>query len=321
MIFEKKVIDLYKKTLLKRHDPTGAVFYFGKDDFPGLCFDELSFKGNKGQRLIGGFYYRGAKRSDKIVVFDHGMGCGHAAYMQEINLLTENGYTVFSYDHTGTGSSDGEHIGGFSQSLADLDQAMTALKAMPELADTKFAVIGHSWGGYSTMNIPAFHPEITHVVALAGFISPKAIQKQFLRGALSLYRKVIFKIEENALPDYCERDARQSLKKTDAKALIIHSVDDDTVSFKAHFDALRKEFRESERVSFLTVADKRHHPHYTKSAVLCEDEFKREYKRRLKSSLLTSDKEKSEFRDSYDWVKMTEQDGDLWREIISFLNS
>ena len=320
MIFSKAITNYYKKELLKRFDPDGSVFYFGKNDFPGLCMDEFSFVGDKGQKLVGGFYYRGERRYDRVIVFDHGMGCGHAAYTTEVNLLTEKGFTVFTYDHTGTLNSEGEHIGGFSQSLSDLDHAMNALKAIPELKDTRFSVIGHSWGGFSTMNIATLHPEITHVVALAGFISPKAIQKQFLRGLLSPYRKDVFKLEEEILPNYCNFDARESLKKTDAKALIIHSKDDAVVSFKSHFEALRREFSESDRVEFLVLDNKGHHPHYTQDANAYEEEFSTEYKLRKKSNLLSTQEEKDTFRNSFDWAKMTEQDMDVWNKILDFLN-
>ena len=157
MIFEKKILGFYKKILLRRHDPDGSVFYFKKEDFDGLCSTDTSFLGDKGQRLSAHFYYRGEKRYDRLVMFDHGMGCGHAAYMREINEITKRGYTVFTYDHTGTLESEGESIGGFSQSLSDLDRAVKFVRSLVEYKDAKIAVIGHSWGGFSTLNISALH--------------------------------------------------------------------------------------------------------------------------------------------------------------------
>ena len=85
MIFEKKILSIYKSIMLVRHDSDGSVFYFSKEDFPGLLSEDLSFRGNNGQKLNGHFYYRDKKRTDKLVFFEHGMGNGHVAYMNEIN--------------------------------------------------------------------------------------------------------------------------------------------------------------------------------------------------------------------------------------------
>ena len=320
MIFEKKIVDMYKKTLLKRHDPDGTLFYFSKDDFPGMCAEEYSFSGDKGQPIAAYLYYKGEKRTDRLVMFEHGMGNGHAAYMQEINVLCEHGYTVFTYDHTGTRCSGGDNIGGFSQSLSDLDRAVSFVRSMPEYSDTDISVIGHSWGGFSTMNIAARHPDITHAVALAGFISPKAVQEQFFSGFLKFYRKAIFKDECEKFPDYAMTDARESLKNTKTKVLIIHSRDDKTCHFKNHFEALKSAVSGNENVEFLALDGKGHNPNYTESAVKYKDEMSAVLTAKNKKNALCTDEAKAAFQSSWDWVKMTEQDMDVWQKIFVFLD-
>ena len=320
MIFEKFIVNFYKKAFLTRHDPNGKVFYFSKEDFEGLEFLECGFLGNNGQKLFGGFYYRGERRTDRLIIFEHGMGCGHAAYMREINLLTERGFTVFAYDHTGTYRSEGDSINGFSQSLADLDKAISMIKEHPEYKDAKIAVIGHSWGGFSTMNIAAIHPEITHVVPISGFVSPFEIQSQFLSGFLKHYRKAVFKLECETLPDYCGFDGRKSLKGSKTKALILHSRDDAIVSFDKHFDALRASLSGSENVEFMPLDGKGHNPNYSKEAVALLQKFNADMKYKNKKKLLKTDKAKAEFVASYDWYKITEQDTDVWDKIVDFFN-
>lgn len=319
MIFEKKILQVYKKKLLRRLDGDGSVFYFGKEDFPGLCADDVSFLGDKGQRLYGHFYYREKRRHDKLVMLDHGMGCGHVAYMREIDEITRRGYTVFTYDHTGTRESEGENIGGFSQSLCDLDRAVKFVRNETEYKDAKIAVIGHSWGGFSTLNIPALHPEITHVVALAPFISPRAIQEQVMRGVLKFYREAVFRLEEENFPDYAHFDGRESLKNASTKALIIHSRDDKTCLFDNHFGKLEEALKDGERVEFLALDGKEHHPHYSLEAVKQRKEYNAALKKRRKKKELTERSELEAFARSYDWYKMTEQDEDVWNRIFNFL--
>ena len=320
MIFEKKVLGMYKGALLRRQDPDGSLFYFSKDDFEGMECEDLSFTGDKGQKLSAHFYYKGEKRTDRLVMFEHGMGAGgHTSYMQEINLLTDRGYTVFTYDHTGTRESEGESIYGFSQSLVDLEHAVSFVKTLPEYAKADISVIGHSWGGFSTMNIPSRHHNVKHVIALAGFISPKVIQEQMCTGLLKFYRKALFKTELDAFPDYANTDARKTLKKAKAKALIIHSRDDKTCFFDNHFEALRRALSECDNVEFLAVDGKGHNPNYTVEAVKYKDEMAAELTRKNKAGELKTDEAKAEFRSSWDWAKMTEQDMSVWGKIFEFL--
>lgn len=319
MIFEKKISDIYKKKLIRRLDGDGSVHYFGKEDFDGLMADDCSFLGDKGQRLYGHFYFRGKRRCDRLIMLDHGMGCGHVAYMREIDEITKRGYTVFTYDHTGTRSSEGENIGGFSQSLSDLDRAVKFVRSRDEYKDTEISVIGHSWGGFSTLNIAALHPEISHVVALSPFISPKAIQEQVLRGFLKFYRSAIYKIEADALPEYAHFDGRESLKGARTKALIIHSRDDATCLFDNHFRKLMEALKDEEQVEFLALDGKDHHPHYTCEAVRLRNEYNAALREKRKKKELTERCELEAFAKSYDWWEMTEQDEDVWQRIFEFL--
>ena len=319
MIFQKLVLNKFKRILLYRRDPDGSVFYFDKDNFDGLCSIDTHFFGDKGQRLSAHFYYRADRRTDRLIMFDHGMGCGHRAYMKEINTITERGYTVFTYDHTGTLDSEGADIGGFSQSLSDLDRAVKFVRSLDEYKDSKIAVIGHSWGGFSTMNIPALHPDITHVVPISGFISPKVVHEQVLIGPLKLYRNAMYSFEKERFPDYCHFDGRTSLEGVPTKALIIHSRDDGTCNFDIQFGKLEKALSGNTRVEFLALDGKDHHPHYTAEAVRQRKEYNAELRARKKKKKFPSRAALETFANSYDWHKMTEQDMDVWNRIFEFI--
>jgi pimeloyl-ACP methyl ester carboxylesterase len=319
MLFEKKVLSIYREKLLKRRDLHDRPFRFYKQEFLGLESLDLSFKGNGGQTLFAHFYFRGNRRSDKLIIFDHGMGSGHTDYLKEIDVITKRGYTVFTYDHTGTGLSGGDDIGGFSQSLSDLDMAISFVRSLPEYRESEISVIGHSWGGYSTMNIVALYPDITHAVAISGFISPKAIQSQALGIPLAIYRPLLFKLERERLPDYCGYDGRESLIKSEVKALILHSRDDGICYFKKHFEKLRKAMGNKENVEFLATDRKGHYPHYTEEAVAYKKEFNTEYKKMLKRGVGLNSEEMQAFIKSYDFHKMHEQDEGVWNKILEFI--
>lgn len=319
MFFGKLVLNAYKKNLLRRYDPDGSVFYYSCEDFHTLKCEAFDFIGHAGQKLQGYFYTDNQTRPHILVIFDHGMGCGHKAYMREIATIAERGYTVFAYDHTGTLASGGEHIGGFTQSLCDLDYALKALNEAGYTEGKKIAVIGHSWGGYSTMNIGAFHHEITHLVAISGFASVPKILDHMLR-KVRKYIPLVYRSEVDAFGGYAYADATLSLIQTGARALIVHSVDDPTVPY-SQFEALKSALTGRENIEFLSLDGKRHNPNLTKEAVRYKDEFFSELTRLKKKKKLATEGEKSEFVAKWDWNKMTEQDMDFWHKVFDFIEN
>ena len=153
MILLNQIEKIYNKQVLTRFKDYGTVYYFSEKDFPGMKKIPFAFRGNTGQKLQGYFYSYDKPIANKLIIFDHGMGGGHRSYFREIETLAKKGYLVFSYDHTGCMESEGENTRGFAQSLNDLDCCVKALKKVDFLKGFDISVIGHSWGGFSSMNI------------------------------------------------------------------------------------------------------------------------------------------------------------------------
>ncbi len=319
MIFEKQIEALYRSNLFARQDNAGGIFYFQPSDFPGLQAHGYGFKAPAGHDLKGYFYHYDNPAPGRLLVFDHGMGNGHRAYMREIETLCKAGFLVFSYDHTGCMESGGDSTGGFATSLSDLDACIRALKAEQGLRDRSIAVIGHSWGGFSTMNIGALHPEITHLVVMSGFVSVEKIVGQNFAGILKGYRKRILELEHQSNPDYADFDGIRSLRKTEAKVLLVYSDDDAMVKKAVHFDELQQLLGGKENIRFLLLTGKNHNPTYTCDAVKYKDSFFAAYQKASKK--LTDAESRKAFMEGYDWWAMTEQDEEVWKEIVDHLNS
>ena len=164
MLFLKTIENAYKKQLFARYDENGTVFYFSAEDFPGLKKKSFDFKNIKGETLRGYFYCYDDPIDKRLIVFEHGMGGGHRAYMKEIEMLARHGYTVYSYDKTGCMESEGDTTNGFAASLSDLNCCISALKAEENFSNFRISVVGHSWGAFAAMNICALHPNIAHIV-------------------------------------------------------------------------------------------------------------------------------------------------------------
>lgn len=321
MIFAQQIENAYRAKMFSRQEVSHAVSYFSAKDFDSLHKDPYLFNATAGHRLQGYFYYYDNPNKDRIVIFDHGMGAGHRAYMREIAMLARHGYLVFAYDHTGCVESEGESTNGFAQSLSDLDACLKALKADEAYQNKKFSVVGHSWGAYACQNIPAFHPDLTHIVAISGFISVEAIIAQNFSGILKPFRKTIFELEQNTNPDYVHCHAADSLRKTDAKVLILHSADDPLVQQMYHFDIMRIVLEDKENIRFLLVNGKKHNPNYTLDAVQYKDTFFELLKSKNKKHELDDEDAQTAFRKSFDWKRMTAQDKFIWKEIFDTLDS
>ena len=320
MLFEKKVVNMVLSQLLTRKDNATGLFYFSPEHFPGLQSYPYDFKSHKGHDLKGFFYCYENPLPGRLVVFDHGMGNGHRAYMREIETLCKAGFLVYSYDHTGCMASGGKHIGGFAQSLADLDDCIKTLKRNEGLKDRKLSVVGHSWGGFSTMNIGAIHPEITHIVSMSGFVSVERIVKQTL-GSLKAYAPAVVAAEQRENPRYARFNGLESLEKTRAKVLLVYSEDDKTVHKAVHYDPLYIKFCDSDHVKFLLLNSKNHNPSYEAESVRYKDEFFARYTKALKKGRLSTPEAQAEFMGQFDWWFMTKQDMDLWNAVFDHLNS
>ncbi|MBE6663174.1 MAG: alpha/beta fold hydrolase [Ruminococcaceae bacterium] len=315
----KKVEKIFTSIVYARSEESPAVFLFSCKDFERLNQKSFDVESSLGHTLKGYFYYYDNPIKSKLVVFEHGMFGGHRSYMREIELLCKEGYLVYAYDHTGCMESGGDGTGGFSQSLRDSNEVISALKKIKELDGYDIYVVGHSWGGFATLNVPRFHPDIKKIVAISGFLSPKDIIYQHLGGPLRVFAKKIYKGEVEKNPDYMEISALDSLKSVETKALIIHSPNDHMVNYKKNFVRLQKALCGKENVEFLTVDDARHNPTYTLEAVKEKDVFFKKLKKANKKKQLSTREGAEAFRDQFDWYKITEQSSEVWGKIFEFL--
>ncbi len=319
MIFQGLIEKMYRKMLFRRCEEHDTTYYFSEEDFEGLKKEPYGFKNRRGERLQGYFYSADVKFDNRIVVFEHGLGSGHRAYMREIVTLASHGYLVFAYDRTGCVSSEGETIQGFGASLSDLDACLRALKSDERFSGCDFSVVGHSWGGFSSLNVAAYHPDVSHIVAISGFCSVEAMHEQVFSGFLRHYRKHLYAIEERTNPDYVSARAEESLRNTEAKVLVIHSEDDKVVSARVHFDRLAQALDDKENIRFMKVSGKNHNPNYTADAVKYLAEYSAQNRKMAKK--LKTPEQKQAFISSFDWRRMTEQDTAVWQEIFATLDA
>lgn len=319
MIGEKKILDFYKSIAFARYDDGGVAKYFSHEDFDSLNCKCVDFHSSKGHKLAGKEYFYDGFDERRLIVFDHGMGGGHRSYMKEIELLCRHGYRVFTYDHTGCMESGGENTGGMAQSLCDLNDCMSFLKSREEYKTLDFSVMGHSWGGFSTLNITALHPEISHIVVLSGFVSVEKLVEGFLGKFLNCLKKSFMDTEIGSNPEFVFYNAVETLKNTRSECLLIYSADDPVVK-KQHFDLLKNSLSDRKNISFMLENNKGHNPNYAVDAVKYLAEYTSSLKKKMRRKQLVTDEEKNSFVSGFDWNRMTAQDEIVWNQIFEFLD-
>lgn len=287
-----------------------GIKYFHARDFKNLRTTNFSFKNSNRFTLKGYYYYYDPIDFDTLIVFAHGMGGGHEAYMKEIEFLAKNGFTVLSFDYQGTILSEGDKIGGFLQGLSDLDECLNVIKKNNSFKNVY--LVGHSWGGFNVMNVIKFHPEIKKVVSLSGFMSLRQIFRDSIPSPLKFLYRGLKKIEEKDKLKYKDINSLESLSSYKGKALIYHSIDDNIVDCYTTFKVLQDNIK-NDNIKFIECSAKYHNVTYTIDAVTALNSYLRELDH------LPSDEEKIALAKKTNFNKLCDLDFGLMNDIVAFL--
>ena len=187
-----------------------------------------------GENTLRGYIY-GSSKADELVVISHGMGGGAESYLAETLYFVDHGYRVFTFDNTGSYESEGDGIGGLSQSVLDLDAALCYIEKEAELADLPIYLYGHSWGGYAVAAVLNYDHDIAAVVSVAGYNKPMEMITAWCREEMGfftyieypylwLYQKYLFGGASNL-------SAVKGINQGDTPVLVIHGRLDDVVPF------------------------------------------------------------------------------------------
>ena len=190
-----------------------------------ICFES-------GDNTLQGYHY-GKENEKGLIVISHGLGAVAENYLSETLYFVDNGYQVFSYDNTGCHNSEGDDSRGLSQSVIDLDSALTYIESDSRFDNLPILLFGHSWGGYAVTAIFNYNHNITASVSLAGFNEP--ISMIFDKGKqimgplayieypiMSLYHRFLFKGNATLT-------AVDGINQTSTPILLIHGNEDEVI--------------------------------------------------------------------------------------------
>ena len=276
---------VYEAIFSTRYE-TAEWMKFSVEDFEGLLLERSDFEADRGVTLAGYCYSKADTAEPRgVVVISHGMGGGgHNQYLPFVDAFTTQGYAVFAYDARGNDNSGGKDIEGLPQGVIDLDYALKHVATLPAYQGLPVLLFGHSWGAYSAGNVLNFHPEVQAAVLIAGFNESRDMllyQSEERVGVLA--RASIFYVTAYEKlkfgKAFTEISAVEGMKNSDARVMIVHSMDDETVPVEYGYDIYYEAFSDHERFEFVLYEDRGH-------SYLFYSDASREYKEALNADYL-----------------------------------
>lgn len=301
-------MDELLKTYLFKDDvkDEGIIPYLSHRDFKGLLCEERSFRNSVGLRVAYFFYVYQNYRTDKLILFLHGVGPGHKAYIREIECLCKRGYRVLTLDYSGCGKSEGDGFSSLFSPTRDVLELLNNLQPEEEIT-----VVGHSLGGFTGLNVMNL-TEIKKAVIISGFLS------------LSWYMSALGRKEEltvyerNAMPNLCDTDNVRYLHETEDDILLIHSKDDPIVPFDVSIGYILREI-DNPHLSFHIETSRKHNPNYTDGALRYMNAVFSEYQRLVSDGTLRTYEQKKAFMSDKSAMEMTHQDEKIMQEIVNLI--
>lgn len=226
---------------------------------------DVTFSSNEQQNLQGAFYYDENNQTPKgLVVWVHGMGVNYENYLGEIELLTKEGYVVFSFNNTGVDKSEGESLKGLIQAPIDLSFALEYVYEIEIFEELPIILVGHSWGGFSVATVSelGLSRDVDGIITLAGFWKNinviEDIAHYYVGDVIKVLVPYLTLYEKYLFGEYADLNGVEGLKNTNAPVLMIHSKDDIIVSYNSNFEKYKEEFSNDDRFTFLEFEDAGH---------------------------------------------------------------
>ncbi len=224
------------------------------DVYPGIyCYDRIKsvlpreeFKIKSGDNLLAAYYYE-AKVPRGLAVLAHGFHSGADDYLPLIEAIVNRGYSVLTYDLTGTYSSEGDSIIGMGQALIDLDTVLNYIKCDDKFNSMPLVLIGHSWGGYAVSSALALHKDVKACACIApmnnGPLHMLGQVSNYTPDTAEFVTPILDAYQHHLFGNYMNYNGVVGINSTSAHVLIAQGVEDKTLrpdveSITAHLDEI-----------------------------------------------------------------------------------
>lgn len=210
----------------KRCDGSVSIVYPLPSEYSDLEVKKSYFENNKKTRFTTYEYrYKKSSKFKAVILLFHGIGNGHFYLLPLIEYLCKKDYLILTYDQYASGTSEGRVFDSMCSSSRD---AKFALKYVEENYSLPLYVLGHSWGGYTSLISLNYSNRIEKCISVSGFNCESDILrvKKFTAPIRVLMRlRAFLRYGKDGL-----LKAEDILKTTDKKVLYLQGEKDNIVS-------------------------------------------------------------------------------------------
>jgi alpha-beta hydrolase superfamily lysophospholipase len=194
--------------------------------------EEAHFYSN-GNRLQGFIY--GSSNNNGLIVISEGLGCTADEYFLLTTYFSDNGWSVFAFNNTGVGGSEGDSVRGLTQSLVDLDAALTYIENSSRFNNLPVMLVGHSWGAYAVCAVLNYnHHNINAVASFSGYNNSREVFEEqgrlLIGGIFYVLTPQFWAIEKQLFGDTAKLTAVDGINKSGIPVMILQGSDDDMIS-------------------------------------------------------------------------------------------
>jgi hypothetical protein len=217
-----------------------TVLYYDHDDYPSLS-NPLMVKFSSGQNQLQGYFYE-AKEAKGTFLFAHGLkGYADDETSMVQDAILKRGYSLFSFDLTSSGRSEGEGISSLAQGAHDVRSALDYL-----FAETEFYcplgslyLSGYSWGAYAvaaSLNY-SYPSPVKGVLCFSGFDTPMGEMVAMAHNYVSYLAEFNSPTLDWGMASRAGEDrylsASKGIAESGARAYIVQGDEDSTVPLSA----------------------------------------------------------------------------------------
>ena len=177
-------------------------------------------------------------------------------------------------------------------------------------------VVGHSLGGYTSLNIINLRKEIKKAAILSGFLSAESIIGPIIKN--KFFSSRILKYEKKVYPEYYDLKNIDYLKTTDDDLFFIQSEDDSMIPYSVSLKVVEE--IDNKNIRTLKVQNRKHNPNYSDAAINYMNEVFGGYYSLLRQKKLKTDAEKINYFKDVSLSKLVEQDEEMFDQIAAFIN-
>ena len=281
-----------------------------ENDYPR---EEVIFR--SGENTLKGFLY-GMDNKKGLIVFAHGIGSGHEFYLGLITRLVDRGWSVFAYDCTGSGYSEGDGTNGLAQSVIDLDKALDFAENDSRTKDMDKYVLGHSWGGYAAAAVLNFDHDVKACISMSGYNTPFAELAENCDSSYGMAGKLLYPLvwlyNKAEFGRNSSWSAVDGINKSGIPVLVIHGDNDEVIKYSGASVIAQRDKITNPKAEFRTFSEKGRNGH---SSIFCTAEYA-EYKEKVYIPAVNELNEKYDNDIPYDeLVKFVESlDVDLYND-------